>query len=211
MQLIMLGAPGVGKGTQAKLLSSKFQVPQVSTGDILRAAKRSGSILGNKVKEIIDKGDLVSDDIVNDLVKEKILSVDCINGFILDGYPRTTGQAATLDQFLKENNRSDLKVLYIEVPGEILVQRLLNRRSCSNCKHDFNLLASEDKTVCPKCNSSEIKQRADDNEESIRNRQETFEKSTFPLIKYYDQHNILMRFDGTKSVDEVFNKIINSI
>ena len=211
MQLIMLGAPGVGKGTQAKLLSSKFNIPQVSTGDILRAAMKSGSELGNKVKAIIDRGDLVSDEIVNDLVKEKILSDDCKNGFILDGYPRTTGQAAELDQFLNENKREKLFVIYIEVPSEVLVQRLLHRRNCSDCKHDFNLLNIENKSQCPNCNSSNIIQRSDDNEESIRNRQETFEKSTFPLIDYFEKHNILKRFDGTKPVDDVFNEVVKSL
>lgn len=211
MQLIMLGAPGVGKGTQAKLLSKKYNIPQISTGDILRGAMAAKSPLGIKVKEILDKGDLVSDEIVNELVKEKILSDDCKNGFILDGYPRTSGQAETLNTFLDEINRNELHVLYIEVPGETLVQRLLNRRNCLDCKHDFNLLTVTDKNCCPNCGSRNIKQRSDDNEETIRNRQETFENSTFPLIEYYDQHKNLLRFDGRKSVDDVFNDIVNTI
>ena len=210
MKIIMLGASGVGKGTQSKLLSKKYDIPQISTGDILRAAKRSGSALGMKVREILDRGELVSDKIVNELVEEKLKSDDCKNGFILDGYPRTIGQANALESFADVAS-DKLKVILLEVPKQVLIDRLINRRHCNNCKHDFNLLNGSKEAVCPNCGSDNILHRADDNLESIQKRLNSFESATKPLIEFYSARNELFRFDGTKPVEELQKEIISKL
>lgn len=209
MRLVMLGAPGVGKGTQSKLLAQKYDIPQISTGDILRAAKAAGTELGLKVKAILEAGDLVSDEIVNELVKEKIMSNDCRNGFILDGYPRTTGQAETLDQFLKDMNQDTLKVINIDVPKEELVSRLVNRRQCNMCKTDFNLLQKgiPKDGSCPSCGSHDIFHRADDTEETVLKRQTTYEEQTQPLIDHYKAKGILYSFNGLQPIRDLFTEI----
>lgn len=211
----MLGAPGVGKGTQSKLVSKKYNIPQISTGDILRSAKEAGTELGNRVKTIMEAGDLVSDEIVNELVKEKLQSDECKNGFILDGYPRTDGQAETLDALLKELKKTDLRVINIYVPTEQLVERLVNRRKCKDCGTDFNLLQEDmpEDGTCPNCGSQNIHMRADDKEETVRKRQETYVEQTQPLIDYYDKKQILYSFDGLKDIQEVFldiDQVINT-
>lgn len=208
MRLIMLGPPGAGKGTQSKLLSKKFNIPQISTGDILRAAREAESPLGLKVKEILSRGDLVSDDIVNQLVREKITSPECENGFILDGYPRTLGQANTLDYFLKEMLKYDLRVVSISVPRSILINRLANRRKCNNCNTEFNLTQS---IKCPNCSSEDLFQRKDDNAETIAHRLALYEEETKPLIEYYEMKKNLFHFNGNEKVDILLNKIIEKI
>ena len=215
MRLIMLGAPGVGKGTQSKLLCKKYNIPQISTGDILRAAKEANTDLGKQVKEIMAAGDLVSDEIVNKLVEDKLQSDDCKNGFILDGYPRTAGQAKTLDNLLERLNITDLRVINIYVPSEQLVQRLINRRKCKDCGTDFNLLQADmpEDGTCPTCGSCNILIRADDKETAVRNRQETYEEQTQPLIDYYDEKGLLYSFDGLKDIQDVFldiDQVINT-
>jgi adenylate kinase len=209
MRLVMLGAPGVGKGTQSKLLSQKYNIPQISTGDILRAAKDAGTELGETVKSILAAGDLVSDEIVNALVKEKITSDECKNGFILDGYPRTPNQAETLDNFLEELNQDTLKVINIDVPNEELIRRLVNRRKCNTCKTDFNLLQKDlpANGACPKCNSTDILHRADDFEETVRKRQATYVSQTQPLITHYKNKGVLYSFNGMKPISELFSEI----
>jgi adenylate kinase len=209
MQIIMLGAPGVGKGTQSKLLSKKYLIPQISTGDILRAAIKAQSPLGLTVKALLDSGTLVSDEIVNQLVEEKLLSDECKNGFILDGYPRTTGQAETLNHFLDSHGGNRLKVIHIDVPSDELIKRLINRRKCISCGNEFNLSTdAETKSgKCPNCHSSDLLQREDDKEDTVRKRQKTFLEQTSPLIDFYREKKMLRSYDGFKEINSLFFEI----
>lgn len=211
MRIIMLGAPGVGKGTQSKLISKKFNIPQISTGDILRAAKQAGTELGNKVRSIMESGQLVSDEIVNELVREKLGSPECANGFILDGYPRTTGQADTLDSMLADLNLNSVSVVNINVPKNELVKRLVNRRKCNSCGFEFNLAATDFVESCPNCGSDDLIHRKDDTEDIIVERHHIYETATQPLIEYYRKRGQLFTFDGLKKVGDLFNEIIETI
>ena len=208
MNIILLGAPGVGKGTQAKKLIEKYDIPQISTGDILRKAVADGTPLGKEAKSYMDSGGLVPDSVVIGLVKERLAQDDCKKGYILDGFPRTTPQAEALDAVLAEMNSPLDTALSVDVDPDILMKRLTGRRTCKSCQQMYNVhfTPSQKEGVCDKCNG-ELFQRADDKEDTIKNRLEVYEKSTAPLIDYYGKKNILKSVEGMGSVDDIFNKV----
>lgn len=205
MFLIMLGAPGAGKGTQAKILQAEFGIPQISTGDMLRAAKKSGNELGQRVQAVMDAGKLVSDEIILDLIRERVAQDDAANGAIFDGFPRTLAQAAALDTI--ESVTID-HVLSIEVPDDFIVERLSGRRTCRQCgtmSHvKFQPTAVEG--VCDVC-GGETYQRADDNEESIRKRMVEYREKTAPLVNYYTDKGLLRSVDGVGDVADITTRL----
>jgi adenylate kinase len=208
MRLVLLGAPGAGKGTQAKKLIEKYGIPQISTGDILRKAVTDGTPLGKEAKSYMDKGELVPDSVVIGLVKERLAKDDCKKGFILDGFPRNTSQAQTLDGVLAMMNTPITVALSVDVDKDDLMKRLTGRRTCKKCQQMYNVYSSPSKKdgVCDKC-GGELFQRDDDKEATIKNRLDVYEKSTAPLIDYYRKKGILKSVAGVGSIDEIFNKV----
>lgn len=209
MHIILLGAPGVGKGTQAKLIMEHFEIPQVSTGDILRAEVKKGSPLGRKIKTIMENGELVSDEIILQIVENRLREPDARQGFILDGFPRTIPQADGLKQILGRLNIAGLKVIEISLPDELIIQRLTSRRVCSECGKLFNLLFDPpaEGNKCSNC-GGEIFQRNDDREETIKNRLAVYRKDTEPLIGYYKKQKHFFRIDGRGGIREIFENIL---
>lgn len=204
MIIVFLGPPGSGKGTQAQELSKVKKWPQLSTGDMLRAAIASGSDLGKKAKSIMDKGNLVTDDIVVGLIRERTLEKDCKNGFILDGFPRTIPQAKALDEMLAERKSGiDLIVLF-DIADELLVSRLSGRRTCTQCGAMYHMETLKPKKagICDKCGSKLI-QRADDEEATIKNRLKVYQELTQPLANYYQKQKKLKRIDAALSPQKV--------
>lgn len=210
MRLIFLGPPGAGKGTQAKMLIDRYGIPQISTGDILRAAVKEGTPLGKKAKEYMDAGKLVTDDIVIGIIEERLKQDDCKKGFILDGFPRTVAQAEALDKMLKDLNMPLDKVLALIVPDEELLKRLTGRRTCKACGQMYHVIFDPPKKegICDKC-GGELYQRADDNEETIKNRLSVYHSQTAPLLEYYKKQGLLREIDGTATPEEIFKKIID--
>jgi len=208
MQLILLGAPGVGKGTQAKKIVAEFSIPQISTGDILRSAVQENSELGKKVKAILESGQLVPDKIILDIIRKRLSENDCKTGFILDGFPRTIPQALGLDKILDEMEISRIKVIEIYVAESEIISRLTSRRICSNCGRDYNLRLNPPPadSKCLIC-AGQIIQRSDDEESTIRKRLKVYREQTEPLIEFYQQKKIFYRIDGLLPVDEVFRQI----
>ncbi|MBN2645248.1 MAG: adenylate kinase [Desulfuromonadaceae bacterium] len=204
MKLILLGPPGAGKGTQAKLLVQKFAIPQISTGDILRAAVKDGTPMGVKAKSFMDAGGLVPDEVVVGIVKERLQKDDCSNGFILDGFPRTLPQADALQDTLKSLDKNLDAVISLEVDIEALVERLTGRRSCPACGAGFHVKYEPPKQdgICDKCGAALI-QRDDDREETIRNRMQVYQDQTLPLVTYYQQAGLLSKVDGMLPIGEV--------
>ena len=199
MNLVLLGAPGAGKGTQSQFIIDEFGLPHISTGDILRAAVKEGTRLGLKAKGYMDAGALVPDELIIDLMQERLNQDDCEKGFILDGFPRTTTQAAALDSVLSAEGRRIDAAIAIEVPDEVIIDRLSSRRVCRACG-DTGTVAD---ATCPQC-SGEMYQRADDNPETIKNRLNVYHTSTAPLVNYYAGAGVLVEIDGNRPVDEVF-------
>jgi len=208
MNLILLGAPGAGKGTQAKLISEKYGIPQIATGDMLREAVAKGTELGKKAKEYMDKGELVPDEIVIGIVRDRLQQSDCEKGFILDGFPRTLAQAKALDDMLKELGKEIDAVINIYVPENEIITRIVNRRTCKNCGAVYHLIYNPPKedNKCDKC-GGELYQRDDDKEETVRERLKVYQKMTEPLIAYYREKGKLYDVDGTKDIEGVFKEI----
>ncbi|AEA34312.1 adenylate kinase [Hippea maritima] len=208
MILILLGAPGVGKGTQGVLISKEYGIPQISTGDILRKEVREETELGKKAKVYMDKGELVPDEVIIGMMENRIKDDDCKNGFILDGFPRTVAQAEAFDGMLKKNRLELDKVLLIDVPEEEIVDRLTGRRVCPNCGAVYHIKNNPPKNdnLCDKCGSKLI-QRDDDKEDTVRNRLEVYKKSTMPLIDYYTKTGKLIKINGVGSIDEIFSRV----
>ena len=205
MNLIVLGPPGAGKGTQAQRLESAYGIVQLSTGDMLRAAVASGSDVGRKAKEIMEAGGLVSDDLIIDMISSRIDQDDCKDGFILDGFPRTTPQAQALDGMLGEKNLKLDFVIEMQVDDDAMVARITGRYTCSKCGagyHDTNLLPKVD-GVCDKCGGTDFTRRADDNAETVRARLEAYHEQTAPIISYYAGKGTLESIDGMAAIDEV--------
>ncbi len=211
MNLILLGGPGAGKGTQAKKLIDKYQIPQISTGDILRAAVKEGTPMGKKAKEFMDAGKLVPDEVVIGIIKDRLAQPDCKKGFILDGFPRTVPQAEALDKVLAGLGTKLDHVVSIDVPEEDLVTRLCGRRTCKNpdCGQMYHIKYTPPKKegICDKC-GSELYQRDDDNETTVRSRLATYNQATRPLIDYYRAKGLVRPIAGVGSIDNIFNKIV---
>lgn len=212
MRIIFLGAPGTGKGTQAALLSEKAAIPHLSTGDMFREAIANKTDLGLKVKSYLDAGKLVPDELTINLVKERLLKNDCAKGFILDGFPRTEFQAQALDKFLGEQNTTIDIALLIDVPEEKLIERLSSRRVCPQCGATYNILSNPPKvnSTCDVCNTQLI-QRTDDTESTIKNRLTVYHNQTKPLIDYFDKQGKLKRVEGIGSVADVNAKIMEVV
>src|SRR4030065_1361820 len=208
MRLVLLGAPGAGKGTQAKILIEKYNVPQMSTGDLLRAAVAAGTNLGKEAKSYMDKGELVPDSVVLGMVEERLKQDDCKKGYILDGFPRNTAQAEALDKILASLNMSLTGALSVDVPKDDLMKRLTGRRTCKGCGQMYNVYFSPPKKngVCDKC-GGELFHRDDDKEETIKRRIDVYDAQTAPLISYYKKSGILKSVIGVGSIDEIFKKV----
>ncbi len=204
MKLILLGAPGAGKGTQAQKLVDHFSIPQISTGDLLRAAVANETDLGKQANEYMTAGKLVPDGVVIGLISERLKDDDCKNGFILDGFPRTIAQADKL----KETTDID-SVVNVDVDASILVDRLTGRRTCKNCNAMYHLIFNQPKQegVCDAC-GGELYQRTDDNEETVRSRLDTYNENTAPLIDYYRETGKLKDVEGQGVIDEIFQNIL---
>ena len=204
MRIVFLGAPGAGKGTQARILSEKFGIPQISTGDILRAAVKDGTELGSKAKEFMDRGDLVPDEVICGVIVERIDSSEALDGFLLDGFPRTLPQAEALEQALDPLGRTLTAVLSIDVDDDEVVRRLSGRRVCERNGHPYHVDFDPPKNpgFCDQ-DGSPLIQRDDDREETIEHRLTVFHDQTEPLVDYYESQGLLRRFDGSRSPDEV--------
>ncbi|MDI9395101.1 MAG: adenylate kinase [Euryarchaeota archaeon] len=207
MNIMLFGPPGAGKGTQAKKLVDFYGFPQISTGDILRANVREGTELGLAAKAYMDKGELVPDDVLIGIIKNRLKEEDCKKGFILDGYPRTVPQADALEAILDEIGRPIDVVLNLEVHDEMLVGRISGRLMCK-CGASYHIISNPPKKdrICDIC-GGEVFQRADDNAETVDNRLDVYEKQTQPLINYYKKKGILVTLDGRRGIDVVFNNI----
>ena len=199
MNIVLLGAPGAGKGTQAAKLVEEFATPHISTGDILRAAVKNQTELGKKAKGYMDAGDLVPDSLIIDLMDERLRESDCEKGFILDGFPRTTAQAVALDDMLARLERPLDAALLVDVDPEVIIKRLTERRCCKECGY----IGTAADATCPKC-GGEMYQRDDDNETTVRNRLDVYAKSTSPLIDYYKGKGLLKSVDGDRPVETVY-------
>lgn len=212
MNIILLGAPGAGKGTQGKSISDRYKIPQISTGDILRANVRSKTVLGQKAKEFMDKGALVPDDLVVEMLVDRIKSEDCVNGSILDGFPRNINQADVLDTTLKAMGKKIDFVIGIEVDRKELVRRLSGRRVCRKCGASYHVIFNPPVNIgmCDSC-SSEIYQRDDDKEETIEARLKVYEAETFPLVEYYASRGLYKKIDGIGTVDHITKSIVGEI
>ncbi len=213
MNLILLGAPGSGKGTVSKLLVDQYGLVQISTGDILRGAVKAGTEVGKKAEEFMNRGDLVPDSVIMDIMGERLQEDDCKKGFILDGFPRTIPQAEARKELLGELGINLDLVVNLEVPEEELLKRLTSRRTCSNpeCQAIYNVISNPTKVegVCDKCGSPTI-QRDDETEEAIRHRLVTYEEKTAPLIGFYENENFFMSVDSTES-KTVFDEIVKRL
>lgn len=208
MNLVLLGPPGAGKGTQAKMLIEAYGIPQISTGDMLREAVKNQTPLGLEAKKFMDAGQLVTDEIVIGLAKDRIAQPDCDKGFMLDGFPRTVAQAEALDVMLGEMNKALDHVISIEVPNSELMGRLTGRRTCKDCGQGYHMIFDPPakEGVCDKC-GGELFQRDDDNEETVGNRLEVYDSQTKPLIDYYQGKGLLRPVDGVGAMSEVLDRI----
>jgi adenylate kinase len=212
MRIVLLGAPGSGKGTQAKLLVDKYKIPQVSTGDLLRAAVGSGSELGRKAKSAMDGGQLVSDDIVLGIIQERLSKPDAKAGFVLDGFPRNIPQAQALDAMLARLGQPLQLALLVDVDSEVLMKRLTGRRTCTQCGAIYNVYFSPAKSQgkCDKCGGS-VTQRSDDNEDTVRKRLAVYDEQTAPLVSYYKAQGKLRTVRGLGAINEIFKNITEII
>ena len=210
MKIIMLGAPGAGKGTQAKRIAEKYSVPHISTGDIFRANIKNGTELGKKAKTFMDQGLLVPDELVVELVADRITQADCANGFVLDGFPRTIPQAEALDAALEKMGTSMDYAIDVDVPDENIINRMAGRRACLECGATYHLVTIPTKVegICDVC-GSKIVLREDDKPETVQKRLEVYHAQTQPLIDYYKKQNILKTVDGTQPMDTVFGAIVD--
>ena len=208
MKIIMLGAPGAGKGSQASRIANEYKLPHISTGDIFRANLKEETELGKQAKSFMDKGELVPDDITIAMLLNRIHEEDCKNGYILDGFPRTIPQAEALKEALaKEGEKIDL-ALDVEALDNLIIKRMAGRRTCPNCSAIYHIetLKPKKEGICDLC-GSELIQRKDDNEETVKNRLKIYHEMTEPLISYYKKENVLEEIDGTENLDKVFETV----
>ena len=212
MRLLLIGPPGSGKGTQAKYLVEKFSIPQISTGDMLRENVKNGTPLGKEVQKFIMNGQLVPDSIILDMIAKRLDERDCSNGYILDGFPRTILQAEGLDNLLDGMNQKLDYVVVMDVPDNLIITRLSNRRSCKECGHVYNLIFEPPANAgkCNKC-SGKLYLREDDNPTTIQERLTVFHHQTEPVIKYYSNQGITKVIDSKGSIDLIRTEILNNI
>ena len=210
MKIIMLGAPGAGKGTQAKKIAEKYSIPHISTGDIFRANIKNGTELGKKAKTYMDQGLLVPDELVVDLVVDRVKQDDCSNGYVLDGFPRTIPQAEALDKALAAMGEAMDYAINVEVPDENIVRRMSGRRACADCGATYHIVyaPTKEENICDNCHG-ELILREDDKPETVQKRLNVYHEQTQPLIDYYTEKKILVEVDGTVDIDEVFAAIVN--
>lgn len=212
MRLVLLGPPGVGKGTQASAIVKKYNIPHISTGDIFRSNIKNGTELGLEAKSYMDKGLLVPDELVVSIVKDRLTEEDCKDGFLLDGFPRTINQADALNAELANMNIELDKVINIQAEKQILIERAIGRRICKNCGATYHIRFNPSKVegVCD-IDGGQLFQREDDTEETVAKRYEVYMEETSPLIKYYTDKGIILNVDGTKAIESVFEIIVNSL
>ena len=205
MEIILLGPPGAGKGTQAALLETAYGMVQLSTGDMLRAAVKAGTPVGLKAKAVMDAGELVSDEIVSGIIGDKLDDLGGDVGVIFDGYPRTAAQAEALDEILSKRGRSLDHVIELEVDEDALVDRITGRYTCGNCNAGYHDRYKQPKQqgICDECGSSEFKRRPDDNEETVRTRMQEYRNKTAPILPIYEARGIVSRVDGMAEIDDV--------
>ncbi|MDD6282625.1 adenylate kinase [Oribacterium sp. HCP28S3_H8] len=210
MKLVMLGAPGAGKGTQAIKIADKYNIPHISTGDIFRANIKGGTELGLKAKSYMDKGELVPDDVTIGMLLDRIGADDCKNGYVLDGFPRTIPQAESLTRALAERDERIDYALDINVPDDNIVKRMSGRRACPKCGSTYHVVYAAPKleNICDKC-GAELVIREDDKPETVKERLNVYHKQTEPLISYYKNEGILREIDGTQDLEKVFQDIIS--
>jgi adenylate kinase len=210
--IVLMGAPGAGKGTQARLLQERLHLPQISTGDIFRGLKNAQTPLARELREIMERGQLVPDELTIRLVKERTAQDDCRNGYILDGFPRTPAQAASLEKLATEQGNTIVAVL-IDVPRELLEKRMTGRRNCPVCGEIYNVYFKppKDDNVCDFHPEAQLVHRADDNVETVKARVATYEEQTRPLIEYYKSANLLQVVDGTGEPEAIYNEILPRI
>jgi adenylate kinase len=212
MRLILFGSPGVGKGTQAKILSAKLNIPHISTGDILRKAVEEKTSLGIEAKKIINRGELVPDDIMIGIIKDTLNDKRCKNGFILDGFPRTIKQAEDLDKLFNELNINEVILLAITADENEIIRRLTNRRACKSCNRIFVYDDIKNFDKCPDCGAEDsFYQRSDDTEDVIKNRLNVFRSTTKPVLDYYEKNKEVIYIDGLGTVEEVSKRILDRI
>lgn len=209
MNLILMGLPGAGKGTQAEKIIAEYQIPQISTGDMFRAAIANQTALGLKAKEYMDRGDLVPDEVTNGIVKERLAQDDTKNGFLLDGFPRTLDQAKALDEMLADLGKKIDAVIDINVPEEVLVERLTGRYMCRSCGASFHKAFKPTKVegTCDRCGGHEFYQRDDDKPETVKNRLAVNIKNSEPILAYYKEQGLLKSIDGNRDIDAVFKDV----
>lgn len=212
MNLMLFGAPGAGKGTQAKFLIEKYNIPQISTGDILRAAIVDKTDMGMEAKNFMDAGKLVPDSTIIGIIKDRLAQADCKDGFILDGFPRTLGQAEALTQLMETMKISLDKVISLNVPDELIVGRITGRRVCASCGASFHVEFNPSKKegVCDYCDG-ELTIRKDDNEETVKSRLASYHEQTTPLIEFYTKMGVFIQLDGTKDVADVTADMIKAL
>lgn len=211
--IILLGPPGAGKGTQAKQIVERYSIPQISTGDLLRENVKQGTVLGQKAKAVMDSGKLVSDDLVNEMVAERVARPDCARGFILDGFPRTVGQAEWLDGFLSaRGSKLPLRVIRIAVDYDKLLKRLTGRRTCPVCGAIYNIHTNPPRVdeVCDR-EGAKLSFRKDDNEEAISTRLKAYDSETLPLVDYYRSRGMLTEIDGDAPADKVTKQLFSAL
>ncbi len=210
MKIIMLGAPGAGKGTQAKKIADKYQIPHISTGDIFRANIKNGTELGQKAKTYMDQGLLVPDELVVDLVVDRLAQEDCKNGCVLDGFPRTIPQAESLDAALAAKGETIDYAIDVDVPDENIINRMSGRRACVGCGATYHVVyaPTKEEGICDRCGEKLIL-RDDDKAETVKKRLDVYHEQTQPLIDYYTGKNVLKSVDGTKDMEEVFQAIVD--
>lgn len=209
MRIIMLGAPGAGKGTQAKQIADKYQIPHISTGDIFRMNIKEGTELGKKAKTFMDQGALVPDELTVALVVDRIQKEDCKNGFVLDGFPRTIPQAEALDKKLAEMEEKMDYAIDVDVPDENIVNRMGGRRACVNCGSTYHIVSIPTKVegICDKC-GNEVVLRDDDKPETVQKRLKVYHEQTQPLIDYYNSQGILKSVNGVRPMEDVYAEIV---
>lgn len=212
MRLILLGPPGAGKGTQAVSISEKYKIPHISTGDIFRYNIKNQTDLGKKAKTYMDQGLLVPDEVVVEIVEDRLKDPDCKDGFLLDGFPRTVNQAKSLEVVLDNMNTELDKVVNIKVDKDLLIRRAVGRRICRNCGATYHIEFNPPKKpgICDKC-GGELYQRDDDNEKTVAKRIEVYLEETQPLIDFYQERNKLVTIDGNKEISTVFEEIVQAL